>query len=111
MYPIVPPGSLVVIDDTRRRIVEGGWASEYERPIYFLEHRQGFVCGWCSLREGRLVVQPHPASRCEPEFYAHPDEIEVIGQVTESSHVRRPGAAAATPFVARGSLEWLFHMA
>ncbi len=83
MYPIVPPGSLVVIDDTRRRIVEGGWASEYERPIYFLEHRQGFVCGWCSLREGRLVVQPHPASRCEPEFYAHPDEIVVIGQVTE----------------------------
>lgn len=83
MYPIVPPGSLVVIDDTRRRIAEGGWASEFDRPIYFLEHRQGFVCAWCTLREERLIIQPHPASPCEPEFYAYPEEIDVIGQVTE----------------------------
>lgn len=83
MYPIVPPGSLVVIDETRRRITEGGWVSEYDRPIYFLEHRQGFICAWCSLREERLIVQPHPASPCEPAFYAYPAEIDVIGQVTE----------------------------
>jgi len=82
MYPVIPPGSLVVIDDSRRRVTDG-WASEHERPIYFLEHREGYACGWCSLREDRLVLQPHPASPCEPQFYSYPDQIEVIGQITE----------------------------
>lgn len=83
MYPLIPPGSLVVIDDSRRRVATTGWNSEYDRPIYFLEHRGGYACAWCALGENRLVLQPHPASRCEPQFYAYPGEIEVIGQVTE----------------------------
>ena len=82
MFPIVPPGSLVVIDDTRRRIASTGWNTEWERPIYFLEHRDRYLCGWCTLREGQLIVQPHPASFSEPEIYAYPSEIEVLGQVT-----------------------------
>ena len=83
MYPILSPGALVVIDDSRRRIASGGWNNEFDRPIYFLEHRSGYACAWCTLREERLILQPHPASQCEPEFYSYPDEIEVIGQVTE----------------------------
>ena len=82
MFPIIPPGSLVVIDDSKRKIVTGGWASEHERPIYFLEHREGYLCGWCSLRDGNLTIQPHPASLCDPETFAFPSEIEVVGQVT-----------------------------
>ncbi len=82
MFPIIPPGSLVVIDDSKRRIVTSGWSSEFERPIYFLEHREGYACGWCSLKDGQLVVQPHPASNCNLESYLYPDEVEVIGQVT-----------------------------
>ncbi len=83
MYPLIPPGSLVVIDDTRRRIASSGWTNEFDRPIYFLEHREGYMCGWCTLREGQLIVQPHPASPGEPETFAYPLEIEVIGQVTQ----------------------------
>ena len=82
MFPIIPPGSLVVVDDTRRRIASSGWLTEFERPIYFLEHREGYICAWCSLKEGQLTVQPHPASYCDPESYAYPLEIEVGGQVT-----------------------------
>jgi hypothetical protein len=81
MHPIIPPGSLVVIDDAKRRIVPAGWISEFDRPIYFLEHRDGYLCGWCALREGILTVQHHAASGYDPESYAYPDEIEVIGQV------------------------------
>ena len=83
MYPLIPPGSLVVIDETRRRIVNSGWNSEFERPVYFFEHRQGYLCAWCLLRDGRLTVQPHPSSLCDPEVYDYPAEIEVIGQVTD----------------------------
>jgi transcriptional regulator with XRE-family HTH domain len=82
MFPIIPPGSLVVIDDSKRKIATSGWDNEFDRPIYFFEHREGYVCGWCSAREGRLTVQPHPSSHCDPETYLYPEEIEVVGQVT-----------------------------
>ncbi len=82
MFPIIPPGSLVVIDDTKRRIVSSGWDNEFQRPIYFLEHREGYVCGWCSLKGGQLIVQPHPASQCDPTAYKYPGQIELIGRVT-----------------------------
>jgi len=82
MYPLIQPGSLVVIDETRRKIVNSGWSHESERPIYFLELRQGYACGWCNLSENQLVLQPHPASQCNPEIFSFPEEIDVIGQVT-----------------------------
>jgi len=82
MCPIIPPGSFVVVDESHRRIASSGWTSEFDRPIYFLEHRDGYRCGWCSLKDGQVTVQPHPSSLCEPEVYTYPEEIEVIGQVT-----------------------------
>jgi transcriptional regulator with XRE-family HTH domain len=82
MDPLIPPGSLVVVDESRRRIATSGWSNEFERPIYFLEHRDGYRCGWCSLRDGQITIQPHPASHCDPESYSYPEEIEVVGQVT-----------------------------
>ena len=83
MYPVISPGALVVIDDSKRKVANAGWTSEFDRPIYFLEHREGYVCGWCAVRDDRLTVQPHPASLCDPETYLYPSEIEVIGQVTQ----------------------------
>jgi transcriptional regulator with XRE-family HTH domain len=82
MYPLIQPGSLVLIDESRRKVVNTGWTNEYERPIYFFEHRKGFACGWCTLNASQLVLQPHPASMCFPEVYAYPEDIDVIGQVT-----------------------------
>jgi transcriptional regulator with XRE-family HTH domain len=82
MFPLIPPGSLIVIDETRRRIQNTGWTSEFERPIYFFEHRNGYACGWCSLKDGKLTIIPHPSSQVEPEVFDHPAEIEVVGQVT-----------------------------
>jgi len=82
MYPLLQPASFVVIDETRRRIVAGGWASEFERPIYFFETRTGYACGWAGLDGGKLVLEPHPASACSPRVYAFPEEIDVVGQVT-----------------------------
>src|SRR5271169_4667520 len=35
MYPILPPGSFVQVDEAKNKIAEGGWRSEFERPIYF----------------------------------------------------------------------------
>jgi transcriptional regulator with XRE-family HTH domain len=81
MYPILQPGALVAIDDNRRKIASGGWSNEMDRPIYFLEHRDGYACGWCSLLDGRLLLQPHPASHKEPQIFELQTGIDVIGQV------------------------------
>jgi transcriptional regulator with XRE-family HTH domain len=82
MYPILPPGSLVVIDESRKKIATSGWTNEYDRPIYFLEHRDGSVCSWCTLAGDRLLVQPHPGSQQPANSYSWPAEIDLIGEVT-----------------------------
>jgi transcriptional regulator with XRE-family HTH domain len=81
MYPLLQPGSFVSIDDTQRKIAPSGWNNEFERPIYFLEHRQGYACGWCSLTGEQLILQPHPMSMCSPQVYNYPSDIDLIGQV------------------------------
>jgi hypothetical protein len=100
MSPIIPPGSLVVIDESKRKIASSGWTSEFDRPIYFLEHRDGYLCGWCTLRQGSLLVQPHPSSQTELKSYRYPEEIEVIGQITQVAmsldpQLRRQNASGA----------------
>ncbi len=102
MYPLLQPGSLVMIDENQRKILDGGWANEFERPIYFLEMRNGYACCWCTLTEGQIMLQPHPASMCSPEVHRYPEEIEVIGRVTGvAMHLdpvrRRPSRGGSAP--------------
>lgn len=80
MHPILRPGSMVLIDQNKRKIASGGWASEVDRPIYFLEHRDGYACGWCALSEGRLILEHHPSSPMPPSIFQTGD-TDVIGQV------------------------------
>ena len=82
MYPMLQPGTFVSIDDTQRKIASSGWNHEFERPIYFFEHRQGFACGWASLNGEQLILTPHPVSGCSPQVYKFPDDIDLIGQVS-----------------------------
>ena len=81
MYPILLPGSFVQIDESRKKVQDGIWRSEYERPIYFLETHDGFVCSWCSVEGDWLIVRPHPLSPNVPRKLKHPSEAEVLGQV------------------------------
>ncbi len=81
MHPMIRPGSFVQIDETKRSIKRDTWVHEYERPIYFLEHREGFRCGWCTISGQWIIVQSHPASAVAPEIYRYPGDVDVIGQV------------------------------
>jgi transcriptional regulator with XRE-family HTH domain len=81
MEPLLRPGSIVLFDPTRRRVENSGWPNEFDRPIYFVELRDGYRCCWCSRNRDRLILHPHPLSPCIPEMPKFPDEAEVIGQV------------------------------
>jgi transcriptional regulator with XRE-family HTH domain len=81
MYPLLLPGSLIQVDESANTVAEGAWRSEYERPIYFVETREGHVCCWCALRSNEIILQPHPLSSVAPRVMKHPQDAEVIGQV------------------------------
>lgn len=83
MDPVLPPGSFVLIDERQRKAEQrAGWASEYERPVYFFEHREGFCCAWCAVDGDRTVLLRHPSSGLPPLIFDKPGDVEMIGQVT-----------------------------
>ncbi len=81
MYPLLRPGAVVMIDGARRRIQRKGWENEFERPIYFIELREGYRCSWCQAEGSRLTVIPHPMSTAPAETFSLDNEAEVVGQV------------------------------
>ncbi len=81
MYPILPPGTFLQVDESRSEVAKGGWKSEYERPIYFVETREGHICCWCTVSHEELILQPHPLSPVIARVLKYPQEAEVIGQV------------------------------
>lgn len=85
MYPLLMPGTLLKVDARYSRIKTSHWKSEYERPIYFIETRNGYRVGWCSQNGTQLTVYSHPLSPAQPVTYVFPREAEVLGQVSEIS--------------------------
>ena len=69
------------VDEAKNKVIEGIWRSESERPIYFIETRDGFVCSWCHVSRDGIVLQSHPLSPVAVRTLKHPQEAEVIGQV------------------------------
>jgi transcriptional regulator with XRE-family HTH domain len=81
MYPLLLPGCFVQVDESKNEVVDGVWRSEYERPIYFVETRTGYICCWCSVKGDCIILQPHPLSPVPVRMMRYRQEAEVIGQV------------------------------
>ena len=41
------------------------WRTEFDRPIFFVELRDGYACSWCEVRGSQLTLIPHPLSGCD----------------------------------------------
>ncbi len=55
MVPLLRPGSIVLVDVSIRKIDDTDWTTEHDRPMYFVELRNGFRCGWFHQDGSRLV--------------------------------------------------------
>jgi transcriptional regulator with XRE-family HTH domain len=91
MYPMLPPGTIVLINPLRRAIAHRReWTNEYDRPIYFLLTRKECLVTWCDLdKNGEwLSSYPHPLSHVAPERWRYPAEVDVIGTVAVLIHRR-----------------------
>jgi transcriptional regulator with XRE-family HTH domain len=82
--PMIRAGSIVLINVQQTSITSRKHLShEFDRPIYFLLTRSGYVCGWCELDKESvwLTLIPHPFSRARSQRFKYQEEIDVIGQV------------------------------
>lgn len=87
MSPLLPPGTFVQIDAQQTRVKntsakKGMGQSQFARPIYFLDIRTGYACGWCEIKDGQLTLIPHPDSGEQTRTFRYPSEVEVVGRVT-----------------------------
>jgi transcriptional regulator with XRE-family HTH domain len=82
LYPLIRPGSFVEIDDRQNKIKAGKWENEFERPIYFVELREGYACSWCELNGNQLILIPSPQSRTQIRQLRYPTDAGIVGRVT-----------------------------
>ena len=82
LYLLIRPGSFVEIDERQHKVKVGSWQNEFDRPIYFVELRNGYACSWCELDGKQLMLVPCPQSRGQVRQLRYPTEADIIGRVT-----------------------------
>ena len=85
MYPMIRPGALLKIDTSHKKLAAGTWHNEHGRPIFFIELREAYACGWCDLQGNQLLIIPHPSSPASVRCFTYPREAEIVGRVVSYS--------------------------
>jgi hypothetical protein len=80
--PIIRPGSFVQIDSRQRTVPPVNWHDEHDRPVFFFELRDRYVCSWCELHGSQLILVPTPQSRGQARHVRYPDDATIVGRVT-----------------------------
>lgn len=97
MWPLLPPGSLLQLDQKVKTVASGSW-SEFERPIYLIESKGKFFCCHAQRRGETLRLISHGESPAPPSISVPFKEAKVRGQLTP---IFRPlatrGSAAGRP--------------
>ena len=101
LHPLLRPGSFVQIDQRVRKIRPARWRTEHDRPIYFVELRDGYACAWCDLQDGHLLLLPHPLSPVSVRRFSYGVEAEIVGQVTAVAMRLTDDPSAATDAAAK----------
>jgi transcriptional regulator with XRE-family HTH domain len=98
LYPLIRPGTFVQIDVNQRRILTGPSRTIEERPVYFVELRDGFACSWCEIKEGQLLLVPHPMSPAKTRQLVYPLEADIVGRVTAvAMRIAETSPGSSTP--------------
>src|SRR5260370_4555389 len=95
MMALLRAGSIVLVDGSVRKIDDGDWTTEHDRPMYFVEVRDGYRSGWFHQQRSQLVMQPHPLSHCVPQMWRSSGTAGTLGRPI--GRVARPVCAAPRP--------------
>lgn len=78
MHPLIRPGAILAIDTSQNKVQAGRW-NELDRPIYFVELRDGYACGWCERSDNKLRIVSYQSSSLRE--FKYPQEAEIVGRV------------------------------
>jgi len=82
MYPLIRPGAVVEIDTNQKNLNSIPWENEFERPIFFIELRDEYACGWCELQGAQLLIIPYyPSSQVTIRSFTFRRDAEIVGRV------------------------------
>ncbi len=82
MYPLIRPGAVVEIDTNQKNLNSIPWENEFERPIFFIELRDEYACGWCELQGSQLLIIPYyPSSQVTIRSFTFRRDAEIVGRV------------------------------
>lgn len=96
MYPMIRPNALLKIDTGQNKLAPIAWRNEYERPVFFIELREAYACGWCELQGNQLLIIPHHSSPAGVRRFTYPREAEIVGRVIGySTHCVEPESQSA----------------
>ncbi len=83
LSPLIRPGAILKIDTHKRAIATyREWSGEFDRPIYLLYTREGYMCAWCELDTtgSWLTTVPHICSKTPHLHLRYGQEVEVVGR-------------------------------
>ena len=106
LYPLIRPGSFVEIDAHQSKVKAGNWQNEFDRPIYFVELRNGYACSWCEVDGSQLILVPCPQSRGQIRQVRYPTDADILGRVTAVT--MRIAGVAGNPSAGNPSKESTF---
>jgi transcriptional regulator with XRE-family HTH domain len=81
LEPLVPRGSILLIDPHQTRPANNDWSNEYDRPKYLIEMRDCFQVSYIEVQKNELILVPHSLSTSKPFKVAYPRDAEIVGQV------------------------------
>ena len=81
MWPLLPPGSLLQLDQSERTLDDERW-DEFERPVYLIEYKGRFRCCHAQRRGETLRLIPHPESPERTSTSVPHREAKVVGRLT-----------------------------
>jgi transcriptional regulator with XRE-family HTH domain len=88
LYPMIRPGAIITVDTHQRAIASHKeWTSEFDRPVYLLYTRNGYVCGWCQLDENGTLLNlvSHVMAKLDVLPLVYGRDVEVVGRVVAVS--------------------------
>jgi transcriptional regulator with XRE-family HTH domain len=82
LHPFIRPGSFVRIDPRQKKVPPLNWRTDFDRPVFFVELRERYVCSWCEMHDGRLILIPSQQSQRRAQHVRYPVDATIVGRVT-----------------------------
>jgi transcriptional regulator with XRE-family HTH domain len=89
--PAIPPGAVISIGEVDENEAKLPDPTKH----YFLQHGGGYICSRCIVEKGRLILIAQSQNVSNPQEFAYPQEMRIVGRVLSFS-TRLPILATET---------------